>query len=136
MQSVSSRIWTRVVVSISYDDNVYTTGTSDINIYTGTHTHTHITTYLYIHTMYTRICAHIDSIHKRKIEQIKALTLIDRLSVIWKSDLTDKIKRSVFQAAVVSRLLFGCTTRKLSKCMEKKLDSNYTIKLRAILNKS
>ena len=28
MQSVSSRIWTRVAVSISYDDNNYTTGTS------------------------------------------------------------------------------------------------------------
>ena len=28
MQSVSSRIWTCVVVSISYDDNYYTTGTS------------------------------------------------------------------------------------------------------------
>ena len=28
MQSVSSRIWTRVAVSISYDHNHYTTGTS------------------------------------------------------------------------------------------------------------
>ena len=28
MQSVSSRIWTRIVVSNSYDDNHYTTGTS------------------------------------------------------------------------------------------------------------
>ena len=28
MQSVSSRIWTRGAVSISYDDNYYTTGTS------------------------------------------------------------------------------------------------------------
>ena len=28
MQSVSSRIWTRVTVSISYDDNDYTTGIS------------------------------------------------------------------------------------------------------------
>ena len=28
MQSVSSRIWTRIVVSISYDDNHYPTGTS------------------------------------------------------------------------------------------------------------
>ena len=28
MLSVSSRIWTRVAVSISYDDNDYTTGTS------------------------------------------------------------------------------------------------------------
>ena len=27
MQSVSSRIWTRVIVSISYDDNRYTTNT-------------------------------------------------------------------------------------------------------------
>ena len=26
MQSVTSRIWTRVAVSISYDDNHYTTG--------------------------------------------------------------------------------------------------------------
>ena len=28
MQPVSSRIWTRVAVSLSYDDNHYTTGTS------------------------------------------------------------------------------------------------------------
>ena len=36
----------------------------------------------------------------------KAWTAIDRLSVIWKSDLTDKMKRSFFQAAVVSILLY------------------------------
>ena len=30
MQSVSSRIWTRVVVSISYEDNHYTTGSEHI----------------------------------------------------------------------------------------------------------
>ena len=30
MQSVSSRIWTRVAVFISYDDNNYTTGTSTV----------------------------------------------------------------------------------------------------------
>ena len=40
----------------------------------------------------------------------KAWTAINRLSVIWKSDLTDKIKHSFFQAAVVSILLYGCTT--------------------------
>ena len=38
----------------------------------------------------------------------KAWTAINRLSVIWKSDLTDKMKRSFFQAAVVSILLYGC----------------------------
>ena len=34
MQSVTSRIWTRVTVSISYDDNDYNTGTS-ISLYLG-----------------------------------------------------------------------------------------------------
>ena len=66
----------------------------------------------------------------------KAWTAIDRLSIIWKSDLTDKMKRSFFQAAVVSILLYGCTTWTLTKQLEKKLDSNYTRILRAILNKS
>ena len=55
-----------------------------------------------------------------------AWTAIDRLSVIWKSDLTDKIKRSFFQAAFVSILLYGYTTWTLTKRMEKKIDSNYT----------
>ena len=36
MQSVSSRIWTRVAVSISYDNNHYTTGTSYNHYTTGT----------------------------------------------------------------------------------------------------
>ena len=66
----------------------------------------------------------------------KARTTIDRLSIIWKSDLTDKIKRSFFQAAVVSILLYGCTTWTLTKRLKKKLDGNYTRMLRAILNKS
>ena len=66
----------------------------------------------------------------------KAWTAIDRLSIIWKSDLNDKMKRSFFQAVVVSVLLYGCTTWTLTKRLEKKLDGNYTIMLRAILNKS
>ena len=66
----------------------------------------------------------------------KACKAIDRLSIIWKSDLTDKMKRSFFQAAVVSILLYGCTTWTLTKWLEKKLDGNYTRMLRAILNKS
>ena len=66
----------------------------------------------------------------------KAWTAIDRLSIVWKSNLTDKMKRSFFQAAVVSVLLYGCTTWTLIKQLEKKLDSNYTRMLRAILNKS
>ena len=65
----------------------------------------------------------------------KARTAIDRLLIIWKSDLTDKMKRSFFQAAVVSILLYGCTTWTLTKRLKKKLDGNYTRMLRAILNK-
>ena len=66
----------------------------------------------------------------------KAWTAIDRLSIIWKSNLTDKIKRNFFLAAVVSKLLYGCTTWTLTKRLEKKLGGNYTRMLRAILNKS
>ena len=66
----------------------------------------------------------------------KAWTAINRLSIIWKSDLTDKMKYSFFQAAVASILLYGCTTWTLTKQLEKKLDGNYTRMLRAILNNS
>ena len=66
----------------------------------------------------------------------KVWTVIDKLSIIWKSDLTNKMKRSFFQAAVVSILLYGCTTWTLTKRLEKKLDGNCTRMLRAILNKS
>ena len=66
----------------------------------------------------------------------KAWIAIDRLTIILKLDLTDKMKRSFFQAAVVSILLYGCTTWTLTKRLEKKLDGNYTRMLRAILTKS
>ena len=46
------------------------------------------------------------------------------------------MKCSFFQAAVVSIVLYGCTTWALTKRVEKKLDGNYTRMLRAILNKS
>ena len=45
----------------------------------------------------------------------KAWTAINRLSIIWRSDVTDKMKRSFFQAAVTSILLYGCTTWTLTK---------------------
>ena len=66
----------------------------------------------------------------------KAWTAIDKLSIIWTSDLTDQMKRSFFLAAVVSILLYGCTTWTLTKRPEKKLNGNYTRMLRAILSKS
>ena len=46
------------------------------------------------------------------------------------------MKRSFFKAAVVSRLLYGCTPWTLITRLEKKIDGNYTKMLRAILNQS
>ena len=66
----------------------------------------------------------------------KAWTAIIRLLIIWKSDLSDKIKCNFFQAAVESILQYGCTTWTLTKHIEKKPDRNCTRMLWAILNKS
>ena len=55
-----------------------------------------------------------------------AWTAIIRLSIIWKSDLIDKMKRSFFQAAFVLILRYGYTTWTLTKRLEKKLDGNNT----------
>ena len=99
MQSVWSRIWTRVAVSISYGDTI--TPLAPLNI---------------------PYCFY------RMIQYIRVF-----LSMYWKSNLTDKMKRRFFQAAVVSILLYGCTTWTLTKRLEKKLDGNYTRMLREIL---
>ena len=66
----------------------------------------------------------------------KAWTAIGSLSIICESDLTDKMKRSFFQATVISIRLHGCSTWTLTKRLEKTLDGNYTKMLRPILNKS
>ena len=85
---------------------------------------------------FTYLGSSVSSTEKDDTQLTKAWTAMDRLSIIWKSDLTDKMKRNFFQAAVVSILLYGCTTWTLRKRLEKKLDGNYTRMLRAILNKS
>ena len=54
----------------------------------------------------------------------KSWNTVDRLSIIWKSDLSDKIKCNFFQAVVLSILLYGWITWMLTKRMEKKLDGN------------
>ena len=64
----------------------------------------------------------------------KTWAAIDRLSVIWKLDLSNNIKRSFFQTAVVLILQYVCTTWTLTKRMEKKL-GNCTRMLWAGLNK-
>ena len=58
----------------------------------------------------------------------KSWTAVDRLTVI--------IKWEFFQAIAISVLLCGCTTKTLTKHLEKRLDRNYTMMLHAVLNKS
>ena len=65
----------------------------------------------------------------------KTWTTFDWLSIIWKSDLSNNIKRNFFEAVVVSILLYGRTTWTLTKRMEKTLDVNCERMLRAILRK-
>ena len=63
----------------------------------------------------------------------KAWTAINRLSIVWKSNLTDKMKRSFFQEAVRIDTAIWMATWTLTKRLEKKLNGNYTRMLRAIL---
>ena len=48
-------------------------------------------------------------LHKNdiNISLVKAWTAINRFSVIWSSDLSDKIKCNFFQAAIALILLYG-----------------------------
>ena len=144
MQSVLSRNWTQIAVSISCDDNHYTTGTSDdiqANIPNqaeallhsferaaagiGLHVNARKTEYMcYNQTgdistqdgtplklvdKFTYLGSSVSSTEKAINTRLKkGWTTINRLSITWKSDLTDKMKCSFFQAAVVSILLYGC----------------------------
>ena len=65
---------------------------------------------------------------------ISTCGIYDNITAV--SYMTGKMKRSFFQAAVVSILLYGCTTWTLTKRLEKKLDGIKTRMLRAILNRS
>ncbi len=100
-------------------DYMYFTQTSDISTQEGTS--------LKLVDKFTYLGSSVSSNEKDVDTRLtKAWTAIDRLSIIWKSDLTDKMKCSFFQAVVISILLYGCTTWTLTKWLEKKLDGNYT----------
>ena len=70
------------------------------------------------------------------IQLAKTCIAIGRLSIMWMSDFSDKIKRNFFPAAVVSILLHRCTPLMLTERMEKNLDGNCSQILLAISYKS
>ena len=84
---------------------------------------------------FTYLCSNITSTESDANIWIITWSAIERSSVIWKSNLSNKVKWEFFQAVAVSMLLYGCTTWTLSNCLEKKLDWNYIRMLRAVLNK-
>ena len=91
-----------------------------ICIYIYMYIYIYIYMYVYIVDKFTYLGSSVSSTEKDIDTRLtKAWTAIDRLSIIWKSDLTDKMKRSFFQAAVVSMLLYGCSTWTLTKRLEK-----------------
>ena len=112
----------------------------------GRHTHTHTRACVYAYKLIKHTLTYLFSLFRLRSSLVNKQSIklllsefsqeFLAVSVIWKSDLIDKMKRSFFQAAVVSILLYGCTTWMLTKRLEKKLDGNYTRMLRAILNKS
>ena len=113
-----------------------------IHKYVQTYMQTYLRIHIYIHKYkftYTHIHIYIHTDMQISINTYRRTCMYMyislSLSIIWKSDLTDKMKHSFYRAAVVSILLYGCTTWALTKRL-KKLDGNYTRMLRAILNKS
>ena len=59
-----------------------------------------------------------------------------RLSTILQSEFSERIKWEYFRALAVSILLYGCTSYTVRKQLEKKLNGNYTMMLRTVMNKS
>ena len=92
-------------------------------------------TYLKLVDKFTYLGSSVSSTEKDIDTRLtKAGTAIDKLSIIWKSNMTDKMKRSFFHAADLSILLYRCTIWMLTKRLEKKLDGNYTRMFGAILS--
>ena len=57
------------------------------------------------------------------------------MNSIWKSRLSDNMKRNFFRATVEYVLIYGSVSWTLIKALEKRLNVNYTRMLRAILNR-
>ena len=70
------------------------------------------------------------------VRNAKAWGAITSMTKIWKSKLSERLKRNFFRATVESVLTYGATTWTLTKTLENRLNGSYTRMLRAALNKS
>ena len=74
--------------------------------------------------------------HDINVRIAKAWGAITSMTKIWKSKLSERLKRNFFRATVESVLTYGATTWTLTKTLENRLNGSYTRMLRAALNKS
>ena len=58
------------------------------------------------------------------------------MNIICKSNLSTRLKRKLFKAAVKHVHVYGCITWILTTSLEKNIDGTYTRMLRAVTNKS
>ena len=71
-----------------------------------------------------------------KCRKAQAWSACNKLSKIWKSNLSRNLKIRIFTATVESVLLYGCEAWTLTKTTEKMIDGCYTRLLRSALNVS
>ena len=74
--------------------------------------------------------------HDVNIRLGKAWSALNQMDKIWKSNVSDNLKRNFFRAAVESVLVYGSASWTLAKKCEKRIDGAYTRMLRVALNKS
>ena len=74
--------------------------------------------------------------HDVNIRLGKAWNALNELDKIWKSNLTDNLKRNFFRAAVETVLLYGSVSWTLTTHLEKKIDGAFTRMLRTAFNRS
>ena len=66
----------------------------------------------------------------------KAWDTLNSMQSIWKSKLSEGLKRNFFRAAVESVVVYRSITWTLTQSIEKKIDGAYTRMLRAVTNTS
>ena len=71
-----------------------------------------------------------------RVRRARAWSALHSMNKVWKSEMSDNLKRRLFVTTVESVLLYGCEAWSLTVKDEKALDGVYTRMLRAALNVS
>lgn len=64
----------------------------------------------------------------------KIWSVVNKLSLVWRSGLPDHMKRNIFLTTVTSVLLYGCSIWTISRKLERRLDGVYIRILKVALN--